>query len=247
MAFGIILAMKFSVVVPCFNEEGTLEATVSALIALASPSLEIEVVVVDDCSTDGSLALARRLAGAHSELKVLAHETNRGKGAALRTGFLAATGDAVGVQDADGEYDPQDYLKMLDAIAGGRAEVIYGSRYAFRAERRVLRYWHSTMNKFLTWFSNALSDMALTDMETCYKLFRRDVIAEIAPRLVEERFGFEPEVTARVAAGMRARGWRVVEFPVSYKPRTFSEGKKIGWKDGIRALWCIVKYNLLVS
>lgn len=239
--------MKFSVIVPCFNEEDTLEATIESIIALESGSLQVEVVVVDDCSTDGSVVIVERLSSRLSQVKLVRHPVNRGKGAALRTGFNAATGDAVGVQDADGEYDPKDYLKMLSAIEGGRADVVFGSRYAFRDERRVLRFWHSLMNAFLTWFSNMVSDMSLTDMETCYKLFDRKVIAEIAPKLMEERFGFEPEVTAHVARGMREKGWRVVEFPVSYKPRTFSEGKKIGWKDGFRALWCIVKYNLLVK
>jgi len=237
--------MKVSVVVPCYNEEDTLTDTVKSLLALEVHGLELEIVVVNDCSTDGSMAVAQKLAAQHPQVQVFSHDVNRGKGAALRTGFLKATGDAVGIQDADGEYNPQDYLKMLDTIEGDRAEVVFGSRYAFRAERRVLRFWHSTMNKFLTGFSNVLSDMALTDMETCYKLFKRDVIREIAPNLREDRFGFEPEVTALVARGMRQKGWRVVEFPIAYRPRTFLEGKKIGWKDGVRALWCIVKYNLL--
>jgi len=237
--------MKFSVVVPCYNEEQTLEKTVSVLKQLASPSIQLEIVIVDDCSTDGSLSLIRKLAADFPEIKVVTHTVNMGKGAALRSGFLEATGDAVGIQDADCEYDPQDYIKMLETISSGRAEVVYGSRYAFRAERRVLRYWHSAMNRFLTWFSNVFSDMALTDMETCYKLFRRDVITEIAPKLKENRFGFEPEVTALVAKGMRKHGWRVVEFPVAYRPRTFMEGKKIGWVDGVRALWCILRYNLI--
>jgi len=217
---------------------------VKSLLYLESQELALEIIIVNDCSTDGSLAVARKLAEHHPQVQVFSHEVNRGKGAALRTGFMSATGDAVGIQDADGEYNPQDYLKMLDAIKGGRAEVVFGSRYAFRAERRVLRFWHSLMNKFLTGFSNVLSDMALTDMETCYKLFRSDIIKKIAPNLQENRFGFEPEVTALVARGMRQHGWRVVEFPIAYKPRTFMEGKKIGWKDGVRALWCITKYNL---
>lgn len=238
--------MKFSIVVPCYNEADTIEATIRSLVALETDSLQIEVVVVDDCSTDGSASVVERLMPSFPAFKLIRHPVNRGKGAALRTGFEAATGDAVGIQDADGEYDPRDYLKMLSAIEGGRAEVVYGSRYAFRDERRVLRFWHSLMNGFLTGMSNVFSDMSLTDMETCYKLFSRDVIAEIAPRLREERFGFEPEVTAYVARGMREHGWRIVEFPISYRPRTFLEGKKIGWKDGFRALWCIVKYNLFV-
>jgi len=238
--------MKFSVVVPCFNEEATLESTIKSIVALESDALHVEIVIVDDCSTDDSVAVAEHLGSVFPQVRLVKHAFNRGKGAALRTGFQAATGDAVGIQDADGEYDPRDYLKMLESIEGGRAEVVYGSRYAFRAERRVLRFWHSLMNGFLTRFSNMLSDMSLTDMETCYKLFCKDIIAEIAPQLREDRFGFEPEVTAYVARGMREKGWRVVEFPIAYKPRTFLEGKKIGWKDGFRALWCIVKYNLFV-
>jgi len=236
--------MRFSVVVPCFNEEGSIADTVTSLLALESGDRSVEVIIVDDRSTDNSLSIANELSRKHPQVQVVSHEVNRGKGAALRTGFLKASGDAVGIQDADGEYDPKDYIKMLSAIENGRADVVFGSRYAFRDERRVLRYWHSTMNKFLTWFSNIMSDMALTDMETCYKLFSLSAIKEIAPKLKEDRFGFEPEVTALVARNMRRNGWRVVEFPISYKPRTFLEGKKIGWKDGVRAMWCIVKYNV---
>jgi len=235
---------KFSIVVPCYNEADSLAEIVGEVLRLKSAELDLEVVIVDDCSTDGSAELADRLALEHSEITVLRHQCNRGKGAALRTGFLAATGDFVGVQDADLEYDPQDYLKLLEPMIEGRADVVFGSRYLQQHERRVLRWWHSKMNGFLTLFSNVLSDMALTDMETCYKLFRREVIAEIAPKLQEERFGFEPEVVAHVARGMRSLGWKVCECAIKYRPRTFMEGKKIGWKDGVRALWCIVRYNL---
>lgn len=236
---------KLSVVIPCYNESETLRDITTAVLALASDGLSVEVLIVDDRSTDDSLKIAEGLAGENPSVKVLKHEVNQGKGAALRTGFLAATGDFVCVQDADLEYDPKDYLRMLLPMAEGRADVVFGSRYLQQHERRVLRWWHSTMNRFLTLFSNVLSDMALTDMETCYKLFTAEVIREIAPQLKERRFGFEPECVAYVAEGMRKRGWRVCEYAIKYRPRTFTEGKKIGWKDGVRALWCIVKYNLM--
>lgn len=236
-----------SVVIPCYNESATLQRVVESALALGSETLAVEIVIVDDCSKDDSLKIAEALAAGHPAIKVLKHEVNRGKGSALRTGFMASTGDFVCVQDADLEYDPRDYLKMLVPMTEGRADVVFGSRYLQQHERRVLRWWHSTMNKSLTFFSNVLSDMALTDMETCYKLFRRDVIHEIAPKLRENRFGFEPECVAFVAKGMRKHGWKVCECAIKYRPRTFSEGKKIGWKDGVRALWCIVKYNLFAS
>lgn len=233
-----------SVVVPCFNEQDTLSKVVASVVSLASDDLGVEVVIVDDCSRDSSLRVAEELAAANPAVKVLTHKVNRGKGAALRTGFLAATGDFVCVQDADLEYDPQDYLKMLVPMREDRADVVFGSRYLQQHERRVLRWWHSKMNQVLTLFSNVLSDMALTDMETCYKLFRAEVIREIASKLKENRFGFEPECVAYVARGMRKNGWKVSECAIKYRPRTFMEGKKIGWKDGVRALWCIIKYNL---
>lgn len=236
---------KLSVVIPCYNEAETLRAIISEVSALSSDALALELLIVDDCSTDDSLRIAEDLATFNSSIRVLKHSVNQGKGAALKTGFTAATGDFVCVQDADLEYAPKDYLKMLVPMLEGRADVVFGSRYLQQHERRVLRWWHSTMNKFLTLFSNVMSDMALTDMETCYKLFTADVIREIAPKLKEQRFGFEPECVAYVAKGMRERGWRVSECAIKYLPRTFSEGKKIGWRDGVRALWCIVKYNLI--
>lgn len=235
-----------SVVIPCYNEATTLREIVAAVEALASDGLAMEVLIVDDCSTDGSLAVAETLAAASTSVRVLRHSSNQGKGAALKTGFLSATGDFVCVQDADLEYDPQDFLKMLRPLLAGEADVVFGSRYLQQHERRVLRWWHSTMNKFLTLCSNVASDLALTDMETCYKMFTREVMREIAPHLQERRFGFEPECVAAVAHGMRQKGWRVCECAVRYRPRTFLDGKKIGWRDGVRALWCILRYNLLV-
>lgn len=235
---------KFSVIIPCYNEEATLTTIVDKILRLASPKLSIEVVIVDDCSNDNSLTVAKRLAETHPEVKVSKHNTNRGKGASLQTGFLVATGDYVGVQDADLEYNPQDYLRMINMLECGKADIVFGSRYLGHENRPVLRWWHSAMNRFLTLLSNVFSDLDLTDMETCYKLFRREVIAKIAPSLREGRFGFEPEIVARLARLMRTEGWRMREVAIDYRPRTFSEGKKIGPLDGLRALYCIVRYNL---
>ena len=235
---------KLSLVIPCYNEESTLAGIVEEVLKIRSAELDLELVIVDDCSGDSSRAVAESLAARHPEVKLCFHENNRGKGAALRTGFLAATGDYVGIQDADMEYDPRDYLKMLCPLEEDRADIVLGSRYLRREDRIVLKWWHSTMNRFLTWLSDVFTDLDLTDMETCYKLFRREIIRKIAPRLEEERFGFEPEVVAHVARLAREEGVRVAEVAISYRPRTFSEGKKIGWRDGVRALWCIFKYNL---
>ena len=236
---------KLSLVIPCYNEEATLAGIVEEVLKIRSADLALELVIVDDCSKDASRSVAESFAAKHTEVKLCFHERNRGKGAALRTGFLAATGDYVGIQDADMEYDPRDYLKMLRPLDEGRADVVFGSRYLMSEDRIVLRWWHSTMNRFLTWLSNVFSDLDVTDMETCYKLFRREVIQGIAPSLKENRFGFEPEVVAHVASLVRRDGLRVAEVAIGYRPRTFSEGKKIGWRDGVRALWCILKYNLI--
>ena len=235
---------KLSLVIPCYNEETTLAGIVEEVLKLRSSDLGLELVIVDDCSKDSSRAVAEKLAADHPEIKLCLHEKNCGKGAALRTGFLAATGDYVGIQDADMEYDPRDYLKMLRPLDEGRADVVFGSRYLRSEDRIVLRWWHSTMNRFLTLLSNVFSDLDVTDMETCYKLFRREVIQKIAPSLKENRFGFEPEVVAHVARLARQGELHVAEVAIGYRPRTFSEGKKIGWRDGVRALWCILKYNL---
>ena len=229
-----------SLVIPCYNEEKTLREIVERCLSLRSDTLGLELVIVNDCSTDGSDAVARALAAEHpAVVKYVSHEKNMGKGAALRTGFLRAAGDYVGVQDADMEYSPHDYLTMLEPLADGRADVVYGSRYLLPDTRRVLYWWHTKMNKSLTAFSNMFTNLDITDMETCYKLFRREVIQEIAPRLKENRFGFEPEVTALVANG----GYRVYECAIHYNPRTVEEGKKINWKDGVRALYCIMHYS----
>lgn len=229
-----------SLVIPCYNEENTLEDIVRRCLALASAELGLELIIVNDCSTDGSDSVAKKLAENFECIKYVNHEKNMGKGAALRTGFMEATGDYVGVQDADMEYDPSDYLTMLGPLLDGRADIVYGSRYLLSDTRRVLRWWHTRMNRFLTTFSNMFTNLDLTDMETCYKLFRREVIQELAPALREKRFGFEPEVTALVAKG----SYHVYECAIHYNPRTVNEGKKINWKDGLRALYCIIRYGV---
>jgi glycosyltransferase involved in cell wall biosynthesis len=227
---------RISIVIPCFNEAETLEALVDAV--LASPVPDKEIVVVDDASTDGTDKVIRS-AIEPRVAKVIRHEINRGKGAALRTGFAAATGDIVLVQDADLEYDPRDYERLLQPILEHRADVVYGSRFSGGESHRVLYFWHWVTNKMLTLLSNMLTDLNLTDMETCYKAFRREILEQI--RIEEDRFGFEPEITAKVAK----LGCRIYEVGISYAGRTYAEGKKIGWRDGVRAVWCIFKYNLL--
>ncbi len=228
-----------SLIIPCYNEEKTLEDIVHRCFSLASAELELELVIVDDCSTDNSALVALELQKNIKGIKFVRHEKNMGKGSALRSGFLEATGDYVGVQDADMEYDPRDYLTMLAPLLDGKADVVYGSRYLLPDTRRVLYWWHTRMNRFLTTFSNMFTNLDITDMETCYKLFKREVIQEIAVQLKENRFGFEPEVTALVAKGQ----YRVYECAIHYNPRTVEEGKKINWKDGVRALYCIMHYS----
>lgn len=227
--------MKLSVVVPCYNELGTIGQVVEAV--RRSPVPDLEIIIVDDCSTDGT----RELLQAQIEPlvdQVLYHPKNRGKGAALRTGFAAATGDIVVVQDADLEYDPQEFPLLIEPILNGKADVVFGSRFMGGRPHRVVYFWHMVGNKFLTLLSNMMTNINLSDMETCYKAFRREVIQSI--RIQENRFGFEPEITAKVAKA----GCRIYEVGISYYGRTYKEGKKIGWKDGFRAIYCILKYNL---
>ena len=226
---------RVSIVIPCYNEAATIEAIVDAVRAV--PLEDREIILVDDASTDGTAEIIAERLGDRVDV-TLRHPRNRGKGAALRSGFERARGDVVLVQDADLEYDPRDYARLLQPIFEGRADVVFGSRFAGGESHRVLYFWHSVVNKGLTLLSNMLTDLNLTDMEVCYKAFRREVLERI--EIEEERFGFEAEITAKVAR----LGVRVFEVGISYSGRTYAEGKKIGWRDGLRAVWCIVKYNL---
>lgn len=226
-----------TVVIPCFDEGGTLERCVERVLALQGDDLGVEILVVDDASRDQSLAIARALAAAHPEVRVLRHEKNRGKGAALRTGFAQATGDFVAIQDADLEYDPLELRGLLVPLREGHADVVFGSRFTGSGPHRVLYFWHSLGNAFLTFVSNMFTDLNLTDMETCYKVFRREVLQTI--EIEEDRFGFEPEITAKIAR----KRLRIYEMGISYHGRTYEEGKKIGWRDGVQALYCVFRYN----
>ena len=226
--------MKLSIVIPCYNEAGTIEKIVDAV--RAAPWPDMEILVVDDGAGDGSRAVLEGPLRERIDCLVR-HERNRGKGAALRSGIQAATGVFVIIQDADLEYDPREYPTILAPLVDGRADVVYGSRFLGGAPHRVLYFWHSVGNGFLTLLSNMCTNLNLTDMETCYKAFRREVIQAI--EIEEDRFGFEPEVTAKVARA----GCRIYEVGISYSGRTYAEGKKIGYKDGLRAIYCIIKYN----
>ncbi len=227
--------MKLSIIIPCYNEEATIRGIVRAV--QASPVKEREVIVVDDCSKDGTREILRSEIASLVD-RVIYHERNMGKGAALRSGFAAATGDVVIVQDADLEYDPQDYPIILEPFLAGKADVVFGSRFMGGRPHRVHFFWHYAGNRFLTLLSNMFTNLNLTDMETGYKAFRREVIQAIT--LEENRFGIEPELTAKVAR----MGLRIYEVGISYYGRSYAEGKKIGWKDGVRAIYCILKYNL---
>jgi glycosyltransferase involved in cell wall biosynthesis len=226
-----------SIVIPVYNEERTIETLLNKVRAV-DVGLEKQIIVVNDCSKDGTGAALDRLAKQDPSLVVLHHEMNRGKGAALRTGFARATGDIVLIQDADLEYDPREYPHLLEPILDGHADVVYGSRFIGGGPHRVLFFWHMVGNKFLTLLSNMMTNLNLTDMEVCYKVFRREALQGIV--LKENRFGFEVEITAKIAR----KRCRIYEVPVSYHGRTYEEGKKINWKDGVRALWCILRYRI---
>jgi glycosyltransferase involved in cell wall biosynthesis len=229
--------VTLSIVIPCFNEEGTLAKCLDRVLAIQAEDLALDVIVVDDCSRDRSRAIAQDYAARHACVRVLLHERNRGKGAALRTGFREATGDFVAVQDADLEYNPRELRDLLGPLRDGRAHVVFGSRFKGQGPHRVLYFWHAVANGVLTLLSNMFTDLNMTDMETCYKVFRRDVLQRIELR--EDRFGFEPEIVAKVAQ----RGLRIYEMAISYDGRTYEEGKKITWRDGVRALYCVFRYN----
>jgi len=231
------MGRRLSIVIPVYNERPTLARVVEAVSAVEIDA-EKEVIAVDDGSTDGSSQLLADIAGKHPEVRAIYHARNCGKGAALRTGFRHATGDFVIIQDADLECDPRNYPRLLEPLFEGRADVVYGSRFIYATERRVLPLWHTLGNRCLTMLSNVFTNLHLTDMETGFKVFRRDVIQRL--ELVEDRFGFEPEVTAKLAR----IGARIYEIPIEYQGRTVAEGKKIGWKDAVRTVYCIVKFGL---
>jgi glycosyltransferase involved in cell wall biosynthesis len=230
--------MKLTIVIPCYNEVETIERIIQAV--HESAHFDKEIIVVDDCSVDGTREkLKSEIEPAGRVDRVVYHERNQGKGAALRTGIKHATGDIVIIQDADLEYDPNEYHRLVEPIINGKADVVFGSRFVGGEAHRVLYFWHRVGNSFLTLLSNMFTDLDLTDMETCYKAFRREIIQSI--EIEESRFGFEPEITAKLA---KRRNLRIYEVGISYYGRTYEEGKKIGWKDGFRAIYCILKYNV---
>lgn len=229
--------MKLSVVIPVYNEAKTIEKLIDKVVKV-DVGMEKELVLVDDCSSDGTKDVLKRIEKANPQWKIAYHEVNQGKGAALRTGFSKATGDLVIIQDADLEYDPGDYANLIRPIVDGHADVVFGSRFLGGGPHRVVYFWHSVGNKLITTFSNMMTNLNLTDIEVCYKVFKKEVLDGIT--INENRFGVEVELTAKVAHA----NWRIYEVPIAYYGRNYAEGKKITWKDGFAALWCIIKYRL---
>jgi len=228
--------MKLSVIIPCYNEKNTIRSVVNAV--KNSPYPHKEIIIVDDCSTDGTRDILKTEIEPNVD-KVIYHSKNQGKGAAIRTGIKEATGEIVIIQDADLEYDPNEYPILVEPILQGKADVVFGSRFLSVSPRQVGHFWHRWINGFLTFLSNMFTNLNLTDMETCYKVFKREIIQNI--NIEENRFGFEPEITAKLS---KMKSIRIYEVAISYYGRTYEEGKKIGWKDGIRAIYAIIKYNV---
>jgi glycosyltransferase involved in cell wall biosynthesis len=235
-------AKKLSIVVPCYNEKATIEEILNEVFAVDLGSTKKEIIIVDDCSNDGTRDILKKLSEKNKTIKIIFQDVNQGKGAALKKGILASTGDIVIIQDADLEYDPQEYIRLLYPIERGQADVVYGSRFVGGEPHRIIYYRHQVANKFLTFLSNTFTGLNLSDMETCYKVFRGDLARELAKDLKSNRFGFEPEITARVAKS----GAAVYEIGISYYGRSKEEGKKIGFTDGLKAIWEIIYFNVTV-
>jgi glycosyltransferase involved in cell wall biosynthesis len=232
---------KISIVIPVFNEKNTLEKIIEAVEKASVFGLEKEIILVDDGSTDGTIEILKNY---ELKYKIIYHKKNRGKGSALKTGFKNSTGDIVIIQDADLEYDPNEYEQLLEPIISGKADAVFSSRFLSSKPHRVLYFWHYIGNKIITTFSNMSTNLNLTDIESGYKVFSQETLDLVYPKLKSKRFGFEPEIVARCAKMAKKNKCRIYEVGISYAGRTYEEGKKIGWKDGIEAIWCIIRYNL---
>lgn len=231
---------SISIIIPVYNEEETISEIITRVLATDTLGLKKELVIVDDGSKDGTVNILNKIK--NNNIKIIIKDVNAGKGAALKTGFENCTGDIILIQDADFEYKPEEYPLLLEPIVNNGADVVYGSRFLTNRPHRILYYWHSVGNRFITWVSNVMTDLNLSDMETCYKVFTREILDQILPRLRSKRFGFEPEFTAKVAH-LKPRP-HIFEVGISYVGRTYQEGKKIGWKDGVEAIYTIIKYNI---